>query len=144
MSVDASALLGTLDRAGVRVTGPRRRVAALIAAHDGPFTAADLVAEARTDGERLGRATVFRAIDLFSELGLLERVDLPGGDHAYVACRPAHHHHLICTRCGRTSDVEDLGIADTLRQVADRSGYRIDDHRLELYGTCPICLRAAD
>jgi Fur family ferric uptake transcriptional regulator len=143
MTMDADALIAALGRAGVRVTAPRREVAELIAAREGPFTAADLVGEAQTAGQRLGRATIFRTIDLFSDLGLLERLDPPGGDHAYVVCRPAHHHHLICTRCGRTSEVEDLGLREALDEVERRSGYRIDDHRLELYGTCPSCLRGA-
>ena len=139
---DGSAALRTLGRAGRRVTEPRRAVAALVAARVGPFTAADLVADARERSPGLGRATVFRALDLLTELHLVERLDLPSGSHAYVACEPAHHHHVVCTRCGRTTEVEDCGMTAIAHEVARRSGYRVDEHRLELFGVCPACLEA--
>lgn len=135
-------LLAALDRSGHRLTGARRLVADLIAARDGLFTAADLVADARARRRRIGRATIFRALELLAELGVVERVDLPGGEHAYVPCEPAHHHHVICLRCGRVTEVGDCGAAEVAREVARASGYRVEAHRLELYGVCPGCLDA--
>lgn len=132
-------LVDALDRAGHRLTGPRRTVADLVAARDGHFTAADLVDDARAHG--IGRATVFRSIDLFTSLGLVERVDLPGGEHAYVACDTAHHHHAICTRCGRSFDVDDAGLSDVLARMGSRSGFRVTAHRLEIFGLCAACQR---
>ena len=87
----------------------------------------------------IGRATVFRALELFAELGLVERLDLPSGEHAYVACEPAHHHHVVCSHCGRATEVDDCGMTEVAREVARRTGYRIDRHRLELFGVCPDC-----
>ena len=72
-------LVGALEDAGYRLTEPRRAVAEMIAGRDGHFTAAELVDEARDRHPGLGRATVFRALDLFTSLNLVERVDLPGG-----------------------------------------------------------------
>jgi Fur family ferric uptake transcriptional regulator len=69
----------------------------------------------------------------------VERLDLPTGEHAYVPCAPAHHHHVICSRCGRAADVEDSGVAEAVAEIARRSGYRIDSHRLELFGLCRHC-----
>ena len=129
-----------LKRGGHRLTGPRRRVADLLARREGTFTAADLLEDASRRSERIGRATVFRALELFTELGLLERIDLPTGDHAYVACEPVHHHHVICSSCGRQTEVDDAGVQAIVAEMAGRTGYRIDSHRLELYGTCPNCL----
>jgi Fe2+ or Zn2+ uptake regulation protein len=128
-----------LDNAGYRLTAARRAVAELIAGRNGHFTAADLVGEARARRLGIGRATIFRALDLFTELNLVERLDLPNGDHAYVECGRAHHHHVICSSCGRTTDVEDCGMQAVADEVARRSGYRIDAHRLELFGVCPKC-----
>jgi Fur family transcriptional regulator, ferric uptake regulator len=132
-------LVDALDRAGHRLTGPRRQVAELVAARDGHFTAADLVEDARSRG--IGRATVFRSIDLFTSLGLVERVDLPGGDHAYVVCETAHHHHAICTNCGRSFDVDDAGLSDVLARIGTGSGFRVTAHRLEIFGLCAACQR---
>ncbi len=133
------ALIDALGRAGIRVTAPRRAVAGLIAARSGHFTAADLVADARRAAPGIGRATVFRTLDLFSTLRLVERVDLPAGDHAYVACEPAHHHHAICTGCGLSFDIEDVGLADVLAVIGERSGFEVTAHRLEVFGRCRVC-----
>jgi len=136
---EANAIVHALDTAGYRVTGPRRAVADLISDQDGHFTAAELETVARQRRLGISRATLFRALDLLTELQVLERLDLPSGEHAYVPCATAHHHHVVCSRCGRTTDVEDSGVAEAVAEIARRSGYRIDTHRLELFGLCRHC-----
>lgn len=134
-----NAIVDALDLAGYRLTGPRRAVAELIAEYDGHFTASELERTARDRRLGISRATLFRALDLLTELRVVERLDLPTGEHAYVPCAPSHHHHVICSRCGRTAEVDDCGVAEAVREVARRSGYRIDSHRLELFGLCRHC-----
>lgn len=133
-------IVAALDRAGFRLTHPRQSIAALVADQDGHFTAAELVASARARRLGVGRATIFRTLDVLEELDLVERLDLPSGEHAYVVCEPAHHHHVVCSRCGRTAEIEDAGLRLVVREVARRTGYRVDEHRLELFGLCPACL----
>lgn len=128
-----------LDRAGVRLTEPRRAVARLIAEQRGHFTAGELVERAARSAVPVGRATVFRALELFADLNLVERLDLPDGGHAYVACDAAHHHHVVCSSCGRSVDVEDSGIGEVVARIARRTGYNVASHRLELFGLCPEC-----
>lgn len=129
-----------LARTGHRVTRARRAVAELIASRSGHFTAAELLDQAEKRRLKVGRASVFRALDLFTELGVLERLDLPSGEHAYVACEPAqHHHHVVCRSCGRSVEVQDAGLQLVVGEIARRSGYVIDTHRLELFGTCADC-----
>ena len=141
---DATALIAALDNAGYRLTRPRRVLADLIAAREGStFTAAELSADVHDRRLGIGRATIFRAIELLEQVGSVERIDLPSGDHAYVACLPAHHHHVICARCARSIEVGDLGLGAVAREASRRTGYRIDGHRLELFGLCPDCLRSA-
>jgi Fur family ferric uptake transcriptional regulator len=117
-------LVEALDRAGHRLTEPRRVVA-------------------RRGRMDIGRATIFRSLDLFASLNLVERVDLPGGEHAYVACDPVHHHHAICTGCGRSLDVADHGLAAVLGEIGNRSGFRVAAHRLEIFGLCAACQGAS-
>ena len=90
-------MIAALDDAGYRLTGRRREVTELIAAREGHFTAADLILDARSRRLGIGRATIFRALELLTELKLLERLDLPEGEHAYVTCEPSHHHHVVCS-----------------------------------------------
>lgn len=129
-----------LERAGYRLTAPRRTLAALIRAHEGSFTANELLAESQRRHLRVGRATVFRTIDALSELGAIERLDLPSGEHAFVVCQPAHHHHVVCSRCGRAAEIHDAGLRSVVRAIGRQTGYRVDDHRLEVFGLCPACL----
>lgn len=136
----AEPLVAALDTAGYRLTRPRRALAELIARQDGHFTAAELLGEANARRLGIGRATVFRALDLFADLGLLERIDLPSGDHAYVPCEPVHHHHVVCSTCGTSAEVHDFGVQTVVAEVERQTGFRIDSHRLELYGRCPAHL----
>ncbi len=140
---DTAPILAAVEHAGYRLTGPRRALADLIAAQGGTtFTAAGLIRATHARGQAVGRATIFRAIDLFVEVGAVERIDLPSGEHAYVACVATHHHHVICSRCGQAEEIGDLGLGAVARQVARRTHYRVDEHRLELFGLCPGCQRA--
>ena len=130
-----------LGESGFRLTRPRRKVAELISSQAASFTAADLLADARRRGLGIGRATVFRALDTFAELGVLERLELPDGEHAYVTCEPrvVHHHHVVCRRCGRATEISGCDLAPWAQQVEERTGYEVDMHRLQLFGLCPRC-----
>jgi Fur family transcriptional regulator, ferric uptake regulator len=121
------------------VTAPRRAVAELLADRDEHFTALQLVGEAKRRRLGVGRATVFRALEIFEELGLVERIDLPNGTHAYVVCQPSHHHHVVCTNCGRAAEVGDLGLDAIADEVRSQTGFVLDSHRIELYGLCEDC-----
>jgi Fur family ferric uptake transcriptional regulator len=138
--VEAGTIVDALDEAGYRLTTPRRALAELIASRRGHFTAEELLEESR--GRRLGltRATIFRSLDVLADLALVERLDLPSGEHAFVACRPArHHHHIVCSSCGRSAEVADIGFEAVAASIARSTGYRVDTHRLELFGLCPSC-----
>ena len=139
---DTTPWITALDEAGYFVTEPRRVVAQMVAERDSHFTANELVVDAKRARLGVGRATVFRALELFEQLGLVERLDLPNGGHAYVVCQPAHHHHVICTVCGRSAEVGDLGIGSIAAEVESQTGFTLDSHRIELYGLCAEC-RAA-
>lgn len=132
-------MVTALDLAGYRLTEPRRAVAELIDAREGHFTAADLMDDVRVRRLGIGRATIFRALDLFAELNVLERLDLPSGEHAYVPCEPVHHHHIVCSTCGRVTEVDDQGLAAAIEEIQRRTGWQVESHRLELYGRCPRC-----
>jgi Fur family ferric uptake transcriptional regulator len=135
--------VAALEGSGHRLTAPRRVVGELISRRDGAFSAADLVSDARARRVGVGRATIFRTIELFEALGVVERIDLPSGEHAYVACVPTHHHHVICSRCGKTAEIGDIGVAALARYATRNTGFRVDRHRLELFGLCGDCQHAS-
>jgi len=133
-------IIEALERAGYQATPNRRLVAELVADTGGHFTAAELLERGRRGDGNIGRATVFRALDLLTSLNVVERLDLPNGSHAYVVCDPnEHHHHLVCSSCGRSEDIADGELAHLVDEIGRRNGYKIEAHRLELFGTCPKC-----
>ena len=127
------------------MTRARRAVADLIAGRAGAFETADLVADSGRHQTRVARATIFRTLELLVSLGWIERLDLPSGAHSYVRCESTrHHHHLVCARCQRSVDLEGIGMASIVAEAEQRTGYRIDWHRVELWGLCPACQKLAD
>ena len=142
--VNGPDVIGAFEQAGYRLTAPRRALAGLVAGREGYFTGDDLLDAARRRRLGLGRATIFRALDVLTELGVIERLDLPSGGHAFVACEPAHHHHVVCSACGRATWAADHGLGRVAAKIGRETGYRIDTHRLELFGRCADCLAAKE
>ena len=136
-------ILYRLGEEGYRLTGPRRLVLEEIARRRVPFTSAELLEAVQESAPNVGRATVFRTLDLLCRLGVVQRVheDAHGGRcHAYLACDDDHHHHLICSACGAVEDfTEDTALAELVREVERRTAFRVEGHRLELVGRCPTC-----
>ena len=128
-----------LEQRGHRVTEPRRAVVQAIARRSDHFTAEDLCEEL----SQLGRATVYRNVKLMVELGFVCRVLLNNGDLHYQVSHPGHHHHLICTDCGRSVDFAGCGIEDVLGEKAAEFDFSAQGHWLEVYGRCGSCRHQA-
>jgi Fur family ferric uptake transcriptional regulator len=124
-----------LEARGHRVTPSRRAVIAGVLGQSGHFTADDLVSGCRG----AGRATVFRTLRLLTELGVVCRVLFDDGTMRYLVSQRGHHHHLVCTGCGKVQDLDQCAIADALREVSNATGYEMEGHWLELYGRCNEC-----
>jgi Fur family ferric uptake transcriptional regulator len=137
--VIGDALAKSLDQAGYRMTDARRAVIDLILSRDGAFDTSDLVADARRRRVPAARATIFRTLEILTDLKAVERLDLPNGDHSYIRCGPGHHHHVVCTNCGRSVDLGECGMREVAAEVARRTGFQVDRHRVELFGLCPSC-----
>jgi Fur family ferric uptake transcriptional regulator len=133
-------VVAALQRAGYQATAPRRLVAELVAGSEGHFTAAELMERGQRSRRGIGRATVFRTLELLESLGIVGRIEMPDGTHAYVRCDPdEHHHHLVCLSCGRGVEIADGELLRLVEEIGRRHSYRIEVHRLELFGTCPDC-----
>lgn len=93
----------------------------------------------RNEGEAIGLATVYRALQWLSEARMVDTIRSNEGEAIYRRCSPVHHHHLICKVCGRAVEVAGDALEDWSRQVAAAHGYREPDHYAEIYGICPNC-----
>lgn len=137
----AEAILEAMHERGCRVTGPRRAIVEFVLEQCEPFSAEDVFRALRRVQPTIGRATVFRTLDLLAELGVVERVHHPSGTHRYVVSSDGHRHHVVCIRCGRVAEFSGCNLEPILASIADQTRFRILDHWLELSGLCQACQR---
>jgi Fur family ferric uptake transcriptional regulator len=122
---------------GFRNTVARRTVIETILNTEGQLTARAL--HETLLSREIGRATIYRALELLVELGVLDRLHVDERCSSYVACADRHHHHVICERCGMVREVGDARIEQVIRAIAADSGLRAREHRLEIVGVCIAC-----
>jgi Fur family transcriptional regulator, ferric uptake regulator len=119
---------------GLRITDQRRIIARVISdAHDHPDVE-ELYRRASIEDPKISIATVYRTVRLFEEAGILDRHDFGDGRARYEAAPEAHHDHLIDVETGRVLEFVDPELEALQKEIATRLGYRLVDHRMELYG----------
>lgn len=130
-----------LAERGYRITGPRRTVLEATQRWDGVFTADDLIQHFESADQHVGRATIFRTLDLLVQQGVLDRIHRPDGCHSYVVSigKDRHHHHLICSDCGTVVQFEDCSVDSMLGELGRQTNFRISGHWLEVFGVCAAC-----
>jgi Fur family ferric uptake transcriptional regulator len=128
-----------LHEAGERVTRQRLLIADALEAIGRQVTAQELYDRLRVRHRGIGRATVFRTLEALVAAGAARRLEREGHVYGYVACRPEHHHHLACDRCGRVVEIGEQYIRPVADRVAADLGFTIDDARVDFYGLCADC-----
>lgn len=126
-------------QAGYRLTRPRRLVIEVLADGKGHMTAADIVDAVHEQAPDIGRASVYRTLDLLARLGLVQVSTLGGTATTYILVPSAHHHHLVCTQCRETVEFDECQLADLEQALADQLGFRVVGHLVEIYGICSRC-----
>lgn len=124
-----------LTQSGFRVTGTRREVLRAIVDWDGPFTIEELAVAL----PGVGRATVYRSVKVLQEADLVCRMVLEDGSIRYGLSQGDHHHHLICSACGQVTEFADPDLDAALITNAERCGFELAGHSVELYGLCDAC-----
>jgi Fur family ferric uptake transcriptional regulator len=145
--VNAEGILRAFGQAGLRNTRPRRVIARCLAEHaasEKDFATEELWQQLQPSNPHLGRATLFRAVDVLADLGVLDRIELGDGTRRYRVCGTAHHHHLICTCCHRIDEIEICLPETQLAGAAAQAGFAVDRHVLEVYGRCAECRETHD
>ena len=119
---------------GMRMTDQRRVIARVLSlAIDHPDVE-ELHRRAHAEDPHISIATVYRTVRLFEECGILTRHDFRDGRSRYEEASEAHHDHLIDMKSGTVVEFIDPDIEALQEAIARRLGYRLVDHRLELYG----------
>lgn len=129
-----------LNQKGLRLTRPRQEVVAILKESKIPLTPQTIHQRAIARNCKVGLVSVYRTLDLLSDMDLVRRVHGQEGCHGYVLASPGHHHHLICRKCGKAVEFTGSGdLSDFIKQIEEKTGFKIDEHILELYGLCEHC-----
>ena len=118
---------------GLRMTEQRRIIASVLETSEDHPDVEELYARAATRDPRISIATVYRTVRLFEEAGILDRHDFGDGRARYEAAPEAHHDHLIDVETGKVVEFVDPELEALQKQIAEKLGYRLVDHRMELY-----------
>jgi Fur family ferric uptake transcriptional regulator len=129
-----------LRNAGYKLTHARLTV--LQALHDlgGHVTSAQVLDTVADLDATIGRASVFRTLDLLTQLGIIRPTYIETSTTpTYVMLSGGHHHHVICTNCSRVIEFDDCGLSELAQELEARLDVTITGHLLEFYGICGRC-----
>jgi Fur family transcriptional regulator, ferric uptake regulator len=140
----ADAANEALRDAGRRAGGARGAVIGLLSEQSCCLSAQEISERLSRDGANVGLASVYRALDLLHEMGLVQRVDLGDGELRYEPIWPGgeHHHHAVCDSCGRVTAFEDEPLESALERLAGRLRHSIKAHEVVIHGACRSCSAA--
>jgi Fur family ferric uptake transcriptional regulator len=127
-------ILERCEAKGLRLTDQRRVIAGVLQAATDHPDVEDLHARAAAVDPRISLATVYRTVKLLEEAGILDRVDFGDGRARYETADRDHHDHLIDLATGEVIEFVDPDIEALQEKIAQRLGYRLKGHRMELYG----------
>jgi Fur family ferric uptake transcriptional regulator len=127
----------TLYGHGYSMTNPRKAVLVALLDHE-PMSIHEVI---QAVGGAVNRSSVYRTVDLFEKLGIIERLTLGWKYKLELSDKfAAHHHHITCSKCGKVQSFEESpAISYELKQLAQEAGYTESGHQLEIRGICNVC-----
>jgi len=133
---------------GSRWTAPRETILDLLSSTSKHMSAKEIYRSLLRVNPAIGLTTVYRTLDVLEKMGYLKKIPLGTGENKYeliTDLNQTHHHHLICTQCGRIIDYTDFAgeeselIKKAEQRLKTKHGFKITDHNLEFYGICKHC-----
>src|SRR5258706_15486767 len=128
-----------LRTAGYKLTGPRLTILTVLEQSGGHITSAELLSLVEQRDPSIGRASVFRTLDLMIKLGIIWTSVQGGSTIHYMLMPGGHHHHIVCTNCDKLIEFEDCRLGTLIANLEQEYGVRVEGHLLELYGVCQDC-----
>ena len=122
-----------------RETRQRTAVSAALDDVDSFVSAQQLHSRLREQGDGIGLATVYRALQQLAEDGLVDVLRTDETEAMYRRCSSGHHHHLVCRHCRRTVEIDSMSVERWARRIADENGFIDAGHVVEVVGTCADC-----
>lgn len=131
-------LVERLRDAGYKITPPRLAVLQVIEQEGGHLDPAQILRRAQAIHPAIGRATVYRTLELLTQLNIVRPIYVGEHGPTYIRAEGGHH-HLVCSTCGIVIDFDQCVAGEMARELTDRFGFQIQSHLLEFYGLCANC-----
>jgi len=125
-----------------KLTPQRRAVIHVIASTQDHLTPATIYKKVQQDHPTIGLVTIYRTLEILAELELICELHAGGIYRSYTISTPQHHHHLICSNCGKVIDFTGHNLSELEQSLSKKSGFKIDSHVLEFFGLCQACQKA--
>lgn len=143
LSGDLEHLKALLNQEGFRLTKQRQKILRIFQSlPEGDHLGAEEIHQALSDaGDNIGISTIYRALHLLVNMGLLRELDLAEGRKLYESATPfvEQHHHLVCVQCGTVQEFEDASIAAVGLDETAKHGFALLDCQFTVYAVCPTC-----
>lgn len=128
-----------LKYADLKVTTQRKEVLEILTRLQKPLDVDELKSLLSQKNIRVDQATIYRILKTFADKQIVQKVALQEGKTHYELADRPHHHHVVCVRCGTIQDVEECGIEEIKKIIEKKTGFSIQTHAFELFGTCSSC-----
>ena len=133
-------ILSVLKQHHYKLTPQRKAVLKVFSSSQEHLTPADIYEKVRQQCPGIGLVTIYRFLQMLTELGLICEVHSGDSGRRYIIRRQAvHHHHLICSGCGSVVDFTDCDLSELCKRLSHETGFEMEGHLLEFYGRCQRC-----
>lgn len=128
-----------IDLMGMKKTPTRVAVLSLFHKTSQPLDADTICSLLEGKGIKSDRVTVYRTLNKLTDYSVLKRVEFGEGKFRFELASLPHHHHLICTNCGKIDDINECGVEEIEQKLQKRTGFLIQQHNAEFFGLCASC-----
>lgn len=133
----------SIPKLGSRNTKQRTAVVEFLRDIDKFASAKEIYHQLQERQEKVGLTTVYRTLQSLSDIDAVDALHMPNGETLYRHCETdAHHHHLVCTKCGRTEEIDGGPIEKWASAVATEYNFELTGHDAEIFGVCSQCAAA--
>lgn len=125
---------------GARNTRQRAAVVDILQDIDRFASAQSIHRELTDRGQKVGLTTVYRTLQTLTEVGAVDALNSETGETLYRHClTDRHHHHLVCTNCGRSEEIDGGPVEEWAKETAEKYGFQLSGHDAEVFGVCRTC-----
>ena len=125
---------------GARNTRQRAAVVDILQDIDRFASAQSIHRELTDRGQKVGLTTVYRTLQTLTEVGAVDALNSETGETLYRHClTDRHHHHWVCTNCGRSEEIDGGPVEEWANETAEKYGFQLSGHDAEVFGVCRTC-----